>query len=429
MNKRDRLPVAALKNEVTDNGVKFRKSVLPNGIRVLSEEVPGVSSFALGICVDIGSRNDPKGYEGLAHFIEHALFLGTRKRSSAKIASDFELEGAYTNAFTTKELTCYYVRALTGHFKKTFEILADVALNPAFNERKTLIEKGVIREEIKSYDDEPEEYIYDLADEVIFGKHPLARPIAGNLKSVDKIDAKILKEYHEENYTPENILISVAGNIPHEKVVELAGAYFGNLTSGKKRKALRKPKWLEAARKDVVKNLQQSHLLLARQIPGINSPDRFPLAILNIILGDGLSSRLHRSLREMNGLAYNIYSSIQMMIDSGMFYIYAGTEVNKLTKAEKLIFKEFDKLINERITKAEIKRAKEQIKSNTIMALESMNTRMNSMAKSEFNLGYYEDIPSTIKAIDEIGMEDIRNCAIKFLIGDDWNVITLSAKQ
>jgi predicted Zn-dependent peptidase len=425
INKKSKYPNISRNFNLSSSDVKFSRTILDNGIKVMTEEVPSVSSFALGISINTGSRDDWQGFYGLAHFLEHAGYRHTHKRTSRQIASLFERLGAYTNAFTTKEITCYYVRALKPNFKKTLELITDVALFPIFIEEEIEKEKLIILDEIKSYYDDPEEYIFDLGEEMLFKGNGLAHPITGVEDHVQKITPVELFNFHKEQYIPENIIFSVAGNISHDYAVEKISRLLENYKFKSQSRNRDIPEHNPAIRNSIEANFQQSHLLMFRRVGGVDSKERYPLAALNVMLGDGMSSRLYRQLRENHGLAYNIYSNAQLMTDSGGLFIYAGTEKKHLKKAERLIFKEMQKIIENRIPNVEMVRIKEQLKSSTIMALESMSTRMQSLAKSEFSLGYYEDTQETISKIEEITVEDIKQVACNYLKPDNWNILTL----
>ncbi len=405
--------------------IKFRRTTLPNGIKILTEEVPSVSSFALGITINTGSRDDWKGFYGLAHFLEHAGYRHTHKRTSRQIASLFERLGAYTNAFTTKEITCFYVRALKPNFKKTLELITDVALYPVFIDEEIEKEKLIILDEIKSYYDDPEEYIFDLGENILFEGNGLAHPITGVESDVEKITPVQLFNFHKEQYIPDNIIFSVAGNINHDHAVENIMALIDNYKFESNQRTRQTPGSYSPRRESIQANFQQSHLLIFSRVGGVDSNERYPLAALNVLLGDGMSSRLYRQLRENHGLAYNIFSNVELMADVGGMFIYAGTEKKHLKKAERLIFQEMNKIIESRIPKVEMLRVKEQLKSSTIMALESMSTRMQSLAKSEFTLGYYEDMQETITNIESLTIDDIKDVASKYLVKDYWSVLTL----
>jgi predicted Zn-dependent peptidase len=416
---------------ITNAQIKYNKTTLPNGIRVISEEIPTVESYSLGIFINTGSRNDPKGKEGLAHFLEHSLFRHTKTRSSRIIASEFESVGAYTNAFTTKEHLCFYVRALKPHFRKTFSLLADLVLNPLFLKKDIEKERDIILEEIKSYEDDPEEMIFDEIDKLLFAGHPLGSSIAGYSDSVKEIQCEDLESFHYTQFIPQNIVIASSGNIPHDKVVNYSEFYFSQLVTNNNLlfKKFNIPDYLgllqtkEPARVETEKQFNQSHLMLARLLPGINSFEKYPLAILNIILGDGMSSRLNHQIREKHGLAYNVESSIQLHTDTGGFYIYAAMEPSRCKKVESLILKQMMKLIDSDISLAEITRAKEQLKSSTVMALESMSNRMQSLAKSELMMNKYEDVNTSLEIIDSISSVELKLTAQKYLDPMKWGTV------
>ncbi len=403
-----------------DNSVVYRKTVLESGLTILSEEVPAVESFALGVTANAGSRDDEESLSGLAHFVEHTAFRSTLKRSAKQIARQFEDLGAYSNAFTTKDVTCYYVRALSGKFSKILDILIDLAAHPVFVQKDVEKERSIIIEEIRSYEDDPEELIFDYGDKLIYNDAGPSLPIAGFVESVEKINSEHLIEFHKKYYDPRNIIISVAGNIPHDRIVREVSDLFDLASSGAVCHTKRTGIAYSPDNVTVEKPFQQAHILLCRQVEGMQSEDRYPLAVLNILLGDGFSSRLYQRLREKHGLAYSVYSSLQTMADVGGLYVYAGTDEKNTAKTERLIYSELEKLYADGITKTELNRAKEQIKSSTIMALESMSTRMQSLAKSEFCLGVYEDIERTNAEIDAITMDSVDRTIKKYFNRDSW---------
>ncbi|MPM95572.1 putative zinc protease [bioreactor metagenome] len=357
--------------------------------------------------------------------MEHAAFRHTKKRTSKRIANEFEALGAYSNAFTTKEITCFYVRAIKEHFSKTFEILADITLNTIFIEDEIEKEKLIIIEEIKSYEDDPEEYICDLADTLVFEGTTLAAPIVGTQTSVNNITFTDLKEFHDNYYATNNITISVAGNIPHNVIVALARKFFNSSTTNKqiintcccynKKKEL-----------TVQKQIQQAHIVIGKLTKGIRSDERYPLAVLNLMFGDGMSSRLYQNIREKHGLSYSIYSSLQSYIDCGSIYIYAATEKNKDQKAIELIFEEMNKFItSKKPTEKELKRAKEQLKTATIIELESMSSRMQNLIKQEISLNKMETISEIIDNIEKVSLEDIEEISKEYFTTNDWSICTL----
>lgn len=403
--------------------LRFDSTVLDNGLTVLSEEVPAVESFALGICAKIGSRDDT--ISGITHFLEHAAYKRTNRRTSHQIASRFELIGAYTNAFTTKEYTFFYVRALTKHFKKVLDLLIDITFNSVYHERDIKRELSVITEEIKSYDDDTEEYIFDLGDSILFKGSPLENPIVGKEDSVKKINASTLKEYQDEYYTPNNLVFSFAGNIHHEKVVSWVAYYTQQIS--RKQKVIRRTQVPDYRPENITikQSVQQSHLLLGRRVYGLDSEERYGMAILNVLFGDGMSSRIYQRLREKNGIAYSVYSTLQTYHDSGALYIYSAQDEHQTRKAIKLLKEEILKMKSGKITNTEFIRAKEQLKSGTIMDLESLSSRMISMARNEMYLGKSEQIDDILQKIDAINIEEIQLLAKKYFDYDEWSLIQI----
>lgn len=410
-------------NNTNSKAIIYDKTVLPNGLRILTEQVPVVESFALGIFFNSGSRDDFEGKNGLAHFLEHAAFRHTKTRTSKQLASQFESVGAYTNAYTTKEATGFYVRALNEHFEKTLELLADLTYNTVFVDKDIEKERSIIIEEIKTYEDDPEELIMDYGEKLIFADNPLEKPIVGVADTVNKISCDDLSAFQKKYYRPDNTVVSFAGNIEHGKVAKLVEKYLGSYNVDKTELNRTVPEYKNPQFSDTEQDFSQSHILVCRKIPGLNDPDRFPLAALNVILGDGMSSRLYQELREKRGLAYSIYSSLQQLTDCGGFYVYTGLEGSQLEKTQTLIFNEFGKFLDKNVTPSELKRAKEQLKANTIMALESLSTRMQNLAKGEFAFNRYESIEDTINSIDELTQEDIKKVSEKYLQKKDWSTV------
>ena len=399
----------------------IEKTVLSNGVRVLSEYVPTVESFALGVWIDVGSRDEPNDSIGIAHFIEHLAFRRTTKRSSRSIAAEFESLGAYTNAFTSKEQTCFYVRALKQHFRKSLSLLAEITLQPAFHHGDIEKERAVIIEEIKSYDDEPEEVIFDCGENLLFKNHQLGNPIAGTVESVGVITPNAIRSFHTERYNPAKIIIAVSGNIEHSLAVKVAMQYFGHLSEGVASARI-PPEVLPSERIVITKQFQQGHLLMSKRIPDVRSADRYCFSVLNTLLGDGMSSRLYQRVRERAGLAYSVYSSLQMMSDCGAIMLYAATEEKKLAKTELIIYEELTKLCETKITAKELRRAQEQSKSGIMMSLESMSSRMQSMGKSELEEGFHETIATTIERVESVQADDILRLSQEYLGCEGWSV-------
>jgi predicted Zn-dependent peptidase len=390
----------------TKEAINFKKTVLGNNLRIITEEIPYVESFALGITINAGSRDEPFKKSGIAHFLEHSVFRRSKKMNSKQIASQFESLGAYTNAFTTQEITCFYVRALTEHFSKILKILNEITFNPSFIHREIEKERHIIFEEIKSYEDDPEEYILDIGDRQLYGEHNLGNPIIGTADSLSIITIDDLSEFHKYFYSLSNITFTFAGNLPHEFVVDKINNLVKNNSNSIPIINSRVSPTVTLPSKIEINNpMQQAHLLLGKRTLGYKHPDKHALAVLNILFGDGLSSRLYQNLRDKYGIAYTIYSSSQLYSDCGSFYIYAATDKSKVKKTIDLVFKEIEKLHT--ISEKDLKRAKEQYKTGIIMELESMSARMQSMAKMELLEGELETMPTTLEKVDKVSMEDL----------------------
>ncbi len=407
----------------SDKQAEYNKTPLDNGIRVITEEVPYVESFALGICINTGSREDPKDLSGLAHFTEHSVLKRTKNRNARQIADELESFGAYFNAFTTKESTCIYIRALKQHFERSMELLADFVLQPVFTERDMKNEKQVILEEINVVEDDPEELIFDFCDKLIFGNHTLSNPILGTRNSVQVITNEDISNFHKKYYTPQNIIIAAAGNISHETSFGIAARNFGQLEANNEKYNRLYPNETFVLRQEIVKKYQQSHIIVGRRMPGVNSDERYPISLLNVLFGDGMSSRLNQHLRERLGLAYNVYSATEFFSDCGAMYIYAATDKSKIKKLEKTIVEETAKLFDKTIGRNEIDRAKELLKTSAVMELESMSSRMQILAKNEFYHNHRENIHDFISKIDAVSYKDVKIIGLRYFDINDWNCV------
>jgi len=410
-------------NKHTEN-YTYQKTVLGNGITVITDRVAHYKSFALGIFVNAGSRDDFAGKSGTAHFVEHLIFRKSKKYNSKQIANKFEEFGAYTNAFTTQEMTCFYVRALKPHLKKSLNLLLEIVFNPDFVENETEKERQIILEEIKSYEDDIEENISDLGDKLIFGDHTLGDPILGYSNTVKSITINNLREFHSNYYNPSNLVICVVGDIDHNKFCDAINQQLAAHQFNKKFRNDRIKPIIDLPKKQTVnKHIQQSHLLLLSQIPDTNSQEKFSIGVMNTIFGDGMSSRLYQNLRDKYGFAYSIYSSMQLYSDVGTFSIYAALDLEKLEVVKELILKEIKKLKN--ISLKELNRAKEQYITGITLDTESLSSRMQALAKTEFTNGMFESIDVISQKIQSLEKDDIIEVSNKYLINRDLFELTI----
>ncbi len=370
-------------------------------------------SVSVGVWIDVGSRDESASRNGISHFIEHMVFKGTANRSVKEIAQSLESVGGYMNAFTGKEHTCYYARVLDEFAELALDVLSDLAIHPTFPAKDIEKEKGVVIEELKNAEDDPDDIIHDYFDKALFGEHPLGFPVIGsepNLRSFSRGD---LVRHVKHHYVPGKMVLAAAGNISHERLVALADRYFGELKSSTRPKPTERhrPRSLKSLRKEYKKPIQQAHVCIGTQAWSIRSKHRYPLLVLNTLLGDGMSSRLFQNIREKYGFAYSVYSYATMMSDAGVFSAYIGTDKAHVSKSTDLILREFDKLRQRPVSKAELERTKAQLKGSMMLSLESIPNRMMRLGTSELYFQEFNTIDSILKHINDVSQDEIQEIA------------------
>ncbi len=382
------------------------KRNLSSGIELIMEKVPYVRSVSIGIWVQAGSVNEDDKNNGISHFIEHMLFKGTEKRTAKDIAGDIDKIGGQINAFTGKESTCYYVKVLDTHIEDGVEILMDMLMNSKFDENEILKEKAVVHEEINMYEDSPEDTVHDLLSEIVFDGYPLSRPIIGNRETIKSFDRDMIMSYMNENYSLDNIIISAAGNIEEAQLVNILEKnilpFIKKERTNPDKLPVYQPK-IKVKRKDI----EQAHLCMG--IKGIPLDDKryYPLSILSNILGGSMSSRLFQKIREEKGLAYSVYSYTTSYVTDGIFAVYAGVSPRQLPEASRLMIEEINLLREKGVTAEELTTAKEQLKGNYILNLESISGRMASIGKSQLLLNKVYTPDQIIGFINNVTMEDM----------------------
>lgn len=390
----------------------YRKQQMKNGIRVVTEEIPYVNSVSVGIWVKVGSRNETVKLNGVSHFIEHMLFKGTPNRSAKEIANSIDKIGGQLNAFTSKESTCYYAKVLDSHFDIALDVLSDMFLNSSFIKEEIEKEKGVIMEEINMYEDSPEDLVHDLFSQGVWSGNPLGMSILGTEESLYALDRDNIFEYYKENYIPENIVVSVVGNIKHEMVVEKVEKHFGHLASnGKRAVVIEKPSFdpIKITRN---KETEQVHLCIGFE--GIETDHElfYPLLTMNNIFGGAMSSRLFQNIREDKGLAYSVFSYPSSYQDCGLYSIYAGMKPSQLKTVTQLIMEEVHEIMDKGLSEEELFDSKEQMKGSYTLGLESTSGRMISIGKSELMYNRIFSPTEVLEKIDKVNMESV-NQAIK----------------
>ncbi len=385
----------------------FKKKLLDNGLRLVYEKIPYVRSVSVGVWVGTGSRNENTKNNGISHFIEHMLFKGTANRSAKQIAESIDAIGGQINAFTGKECTCYYTKTLDSHLNVSLDVLSDMLFNSKFANGDIKVEKKVVVEEIGMYEDSPEELVHDIFSEMVWSGNSLGYPILGTQECIDRFDRKMINQYMLETYTPDNTVISVAGNFNEDELIENVKKYFGHWKNDKVYNKNYSPAEYKTDRIIREKDTEQVHLCMG--FKGIEHGDDkiYSLLALNNIFGGGMSSRLFQKIREEKGLVYSIYSYPSTYKTAGLFVIYAGMNPEYLQTVIDLSKKEIDLLIKKGVSKDELNKSREQMKGNFILGLESTNSRMNSIGKAELMLGRINTPEEVLQKMDNVTMDNI----------------------
>lgn len=393
---------------------RIQKTELPNGLRIVTESIQTVRSLSAGVWVETGSRHEKEEEAGITHFLEHMLFKGTERRSAYEIALSMESVGGYLNAFTSPELTCYFARCLDSELETALDVLTDMVIHSLFPKEEIEKEKKVVLEEMKMYRDNPEDYIFEEFQKQVFQPHPLGRPIIGYESTVNEFNQNALFGYLNTHYHPSNVIIAVAGNTEHERVVELAGKYFQPPESEFTANGDQPMTPYEPSKTVLTRPIEQTHYLLGRRALSATDADRYKLLLANTVLGSGMSSRLNQNIREKYGYCYHIQSFMEAFRDSGLFGIYAGTDRNYVDHMRDLILSELRELREKPIGDKELQEAKSQLKGKLLLAQESMSNRMTRLAKSEIFYDRYISLDELVAEIDSADSAQIRDLCEKF---------------
>ncbi|HTC34503.1 MAG TPA: pitrilysin family protein [Bryobacteraceae bacterium] len=389
-------------------------TTLKNGVRVISEEMPHVRSVSLGVWIKTGSRRETSTENGISHFIEHMLFKGTKNRSAEEIARSVDSIGGGLDAFTAKEMVSYNTKVLDEHLPLAFDVLADMVRNPLFREADIEKEKGVILEELKMEVDNPEYLLHDIFSSNFYKDHPLGKPIIGTKDTVRAFDRAMIDDYYQRYYSPSNILITAAGNLNHERLVDLARQYFEDLrVNGTLAPDVPPVPHARLVFRDK-KSLEQTHLYMGVPAYPFSHELRFACYALNTILGGGMSSRLFQNIREKQGLAYAVYSELSMYHDTGCMAIYAGTAVETAGQVIQSIVKELREIKENLVPAEELRRAKDNLKGSFMLGLESTSSRMSNLARQELHFQRFFTLDEMIERIEGVTAEQIRDIAGEF---------------
>ncbi len=386
----------------------FNKTVLSNGIRIVTESLQHSKVVSVGVWIDVGSRDEHDLNSGSAHFVEHMLFKGTDSRSAQDIAREFDVLGGSANAFTTRENTCLHATVLDSNLPKLVELFTDLLANSLFADEEVERERQVILQEIHMVEDMPDDHIHDLFAASLWGHHPLGKTILGSHEIVAAMDSRKLREYVQKYYTADKIVVSAAGNVVHDDFVALWQKTFEKFEP-ESASVLRRyePSLLPACRKIYSKPLEQAHVLLGTYGLSAVDEDRYAYMLLNVLLGGNMSSRLFQEIREKRGLAYSIYSYLAPYSDSGYLAIYLGLDRESVNESLSIITREIKTLENTPVAEKELKNAKDFVKSGLFLSMESMEAVMTRIARNEMYFGKYIPFAEVVDSIDRVTGGDI----------------------
>ncbi len=413
------------RRSIADERASFTRTVLPNGVRVVTENIPSVRSISVGVWIFTGSRDEPARLAGISHLIEHMVFKGTSRRKTHHIARRMESVGGYLNAFTAKEYTCFFARALDEHLERSIDTLTDLVLRPSFPARELVKEKDVVLEEMKMYEDTPEDIIFDHFEAVTYDGHPLGRPVIGSPKTVSRISRHDLRDFIDRGYGPNRMVVAVAGNAEHERVVRLVkNAFSGARRTGRPIRR-RKVSGYVPAERVLERPISQAHIVVGTRGMSARENGRPAMVVLNTILGGGMSSRLNQNIREKYGYCYQIYSFLNFHSDAGDFGIYMGTDGRKIERARKLILREVDRLAQTRVSARTLSQAKNQVKGSIMLGLEGMSNRMMRLGRQELFYQRYSTLDEIMDEIEAVEAEDVQRLAQELLPVDSFSTVVI----
>jgi predicted Zn-dependent peptidase len=385
----------------------IRREVLPNGMIVISEEMRHIRSISIGIWMKSGSRDEVPEFNGISHFVEHMVFKGTTSRSAQEIARQVDSIGGNMDAFTGKETICFNIKVLDDHLPTAVDILSDLVMNPVFNPKDIVREKGVILEEIKMDEDNPDYLVHEIFTQNFWKDHPLGKPILGTKETVRSFRQENLFDFYRQRFAPNNIIISAAGNLNHRQFVDLIKGRFADLKpvpNGYHQPAPAVTPRIITRNK---KSLEQVQLCMGVPSHPISHEKRYVSYVLNTVLGGGMSSRLFQKIREEQGLVYSIYSDLNPYRDTGCLTVYAGTSVESTRSVVDSVLAEFRELKSAPLPEDEVRRAKDQLKGSLMLSLESSTSRMSNLARQEMYFDRFFTLDETIELIEAVTGEEL----------------------
>lgn len=403
----------------------YKKTSFDNGTKIITESVAHAKSVSLGIWVNAGSRDEDENERGIFHLIEHMIFKGTKSRSATRIAKDLDAIGGFSNAFTSKEHTCFYARVLDKHLQFLIDLLSDIFINSIFAERDLELEKAVVLQEINMMEDTPEELVQVLLDQNFWGANPLGRPILGTKETVHNITRNNIVNYLSRFYSPMRVVIAAAGNVDHDILVESFRSFFEPRSNQKSISSARSTELNTPMVSSHPKQLEQVHFCLGAAASSLSGKERFAEAIFNTLLGGNMSSRLFQEIREKRGLAYSVYSQISGYIDTGMIKVYVATDKEEINKVLQLVVQLIKGIQNGDLTETDIARAKEYLTGGILIGTESMDILMTRLAKNEFIFGRYISHEELISRLEKVTLDEVIEASRRIFAPGSVSLTTL----
>ncbi len=403
----------------------IRREILPNGLTLITEEMQHIRSVSLGIWIKTGSRDEDPQWNGISHFVEHMVFKGSKNRSAEAIARQVDSIGGNMDAFTAKECICFNIKVLDDHLPIAMDVLSDLVLNPVFDRDDIARERGVILEEIKMDEDNPDYLVHEIFTQNFWKDHALGKPILGTKDTVKTFERDPVLSFYGQRFAPGNIIICAAGHLQHQQFVDLALKHFGHMQPQKNGFHSPQPK---VAPRIVLRNkkaLEQVQICIGVQSHPMAHGRRHASYILSTLLGGGMSSRLFQNIRERQGLAYSIYSDLNPYRDTGCMSVYAGTSRASATKVVESVVSEFHKLKSEPVPEEELRRAKDQLKGSLMLSLESSTARMSNLARQEMYFDRFYSMDELIEKIEGVSSEELQVLANEFFQADSIAVTVL----
>jgi predicted Zn-dependent peptidase len=403
----------------------IRREVLPNGLTVITEQMEHIRSISIGIWIRSGSRDEDPQWNGISHFIEHMVFKGTKNRSAEAIARQVDSIGGNMDAFTAKECVCFNMKVLDDHLPVAMDVLSDLVLNPVFDVADISRERGVILEEIKMDEDNPDYLVHEIFTQNFWKDHPLGKPILGTRDTVKKFEQKLVLDSYAQRFAPGNFIVCAAGHLSHERFVELTQKHFQHMKPVNNGFHSAPPKIASRITLRNKKSLEQVQICVGVPSHPIAHEKRYASYVLNTLLGGGMSSRLFQNIRERQGLAYAIFSDLNPYRDTGCLSVYAGTSRESASKVVQSVIAEFRNLKNQDVPDEELRRAKDQLKGSLMLSLESSTARMSNLARQEMYFDRFYGLDELIEKIEGVTVEDLREMANEFFRGESIAVTVL----